>query len=90
MKRLEVLVKGKVQGVNFRRHVKSLAEAKGLKGQVRNLPDGDVEFIVEGDKADLLNLIEEIRVASPPIRVEYMDILWSDATDGFSDFSIVR
>ena len=45
-----VFISGKVQGVLFRANTKDLAEREGIKGFVRNLPDGRVEAIFEGDE----------------------------------------
>ena len=51
------LVSGRVQGVGFRWFVKDAARLEGLLGWVRNLPDGQVEAVVEGE-ADALDRLE--------------------------------
>jgi len=48
-----VLVSGRVQGVGFRWHTRAQAEALGLAGWVRNLPDGRVEAWIEGDEREI-------------------------------------
>ncbi|QIN79505.1 acylphosphatase [Rubrobacter marinus] len=48
-RRMRVLVSGRVQGVFFRDSTRERAEALGLSGWVRNLPDGTVEAVFEGD-----------------------------------------
>lgn len=48
--RLHVWVSGRVQGVHFRASMRREAQALGLRGWVRNLPDGRVEAVVEGDR----------------------------------------
>ncbi len=46
--RVRALVSGHVQGVGYRWFVRGLADASGLSGRARNLPDGDVEVELEG------------------------------------------
>ena len=48
-RRVRVLVRGRVQGVFFRAETRAWAESLGLSGSVRNLPDGAVEAVFEGD-----------------------------------------
>ena len=49
LRRTRVLVSGRVQGVFFRDSTREKAQALGLSGWVRNLPDGRVEAVFEGD-----------------------------------------
>ncbi len=51
------LVSGRVQGVGFRFFVEEAAMHEGVRGWVRNLPDGRVETVVEGDE-DAVNRLE--------------------------------
>lgn len=53
MKRVRVIVSGRVQGVSFRARTKKMADSLGLKGWVRNRPDGSVEALFEGSPADV-------------------------------------
>ena len=48
--RLEAIVKGRVQGVGFRYHVTQHAREKDITGYVRNLWDGSVEVVAEGER----------------------------------------
>ena len=50
------LISGRVQGVGFRYFVQDHAAVEGLHGYVRNLPDGRVEAVAEGDDASMLRL----------------------------------
>ncbi len=90
MKRLHALFRGRVQGVNFRRHVGNLASDRGLCGRVRNLTDGTVEMIVEGDEGSLQALVGDLKSSPPPIRVDEVQESWSDAEGGIVGFKIVR
>ena len=56
MKRAHVRIYGRVQGVFFRANTKEMAEKLGVAGWVRNLPDGSVEAVFEGDE----NAVEQI------------------------------
>jgi acylphosphatase len=58
------IVSGRVQGVGFRFFVKEAASREGLQGWVRNLPDGQVEAVVEGD-ADALDRLERTLQRGP-------------------------
>lgn len=49
MKRARVVVSGRVQGVGFRMATRERARSRGVAGHVRNLPDGTVEAVFEGD-----------------------------------------
>ncbi|QNN65202.1 acylphosphatase [Sphingomonas rhizophila] len=56
-----VIVTGTVQGVFFRAWTKQQAEALGVCGWVRNLPNGSVEALVEGEEAAVAELVERMR-----------------------------
>ena len=53
MKRVRVIVSGRVQGVWFRSETERIARERGLAGWVRNRPDGRVEGVFEGNDADV-------------------------------------
>lgn len=53
-----VIISGRVQGVGFRHFTNRNAKALGLKGWVRNLPDGKVEAIFEGEEPAVLKMLE--------------------------------
>lgn len=59
------LVRGRVQGVGFRYFVAHHADALGLSGSARNLADGRVEVVVEGD-AGAVSRLEALLRAGPP------------------------
>ncbi len=58
---VQIIVQGRVQGVGFRFFVRDLAKSIGVKGWVRNLPDGNVEIHAEGEKEVLFDLIKEVK-----------------------------
>jgi acylphosphatase len=59
--RRTVLYSGRVQGVGFRYTTRSIAQRYAVEGYVKNLPDGRVELVVEGEKRELDGLLSEIR-----------------------------
>lgn len=54
-------VSGRVQGVGFRYFIKRHAETLSLKGYAKNLPDGRVEFFLQGEKPNILTMLDSIR-----------------------------
>ena len=58
---VHVLVHGTVQGVGFRYHCAYTAQDLGVVGQVRNLPDGDVEVMAQGEPGAVARLISWLR-----------------------------
>lgn len=86
---LTVIVKGRVQGVYFRDFVQKQAQALGLNGFVRNLPDfTKVEIQAEGDKDKLELLLSKVKVGPPGAKVEKMKTIWSQSQDTFKVFEI--
>jgi acylphosphatase len=60
--RRRVLFSGRVQGVGFRYTCRSLAQRFEVAGYVRNLPDGRVELVAEGDRSELDEFISAVRL----------------------------
>lgn len=86
--RARIRISGKVQGVFFRDHTQRCASTMGLSGWVRNLPDGRVEALVEGEKEDIESLEGELKNGPPLSRVENVQTEWEDYKGEFSDFRI--
>ncbi len=61
MKHLNIIVFGRVQGVGFRNHSRHMARYLGIKGYVKNLPDGSVFIEAEGDEIALAQLVQWCR-----------------------------
>ncbi|BDR91315.1 acylphosphatase [Vulcanisaeta souniana] len=90
MKRVHVLIKGMVQGVGFRSFVRRNARNLGVKGFVRNLPDGfTVEVVAEGDDDSIEQLIGIIRKGPPGAIVEDMEVEYEEPKNEFNDFEIL-
>lgn len=88
--RVRILIMGLVQGVFFRREITDLARRLCLAGWVKNLPDGRVEAIVEGEKMEIDKLIQFCRVGPAGARVRNLEVEWSDFTGEFHNFKIAR
>ncbi|KFZ35988.1 acylphosphatase [Shewanella mangrovi] len=88
MKRVLLTIKGKVQGVGFRRFTLQKARALGLTGYVRNLDDGNVEVLVQGAYPAVDQLI--ISCEQGPIHAEVNDLLVEedDGDEIYLDFSV--
>jgi len=84
--RAVALVDGRIQGARFRYFVRKKA---GITGLVRNLEDGRVEVVCEGDKKNVEEFIDEIKVRSPPIEVESVEVRYDKPTGEFKTFRIV-
>jgi acylphosphatase len=69
-----LLIAGRVQGVGFRFFVEDAARHEGLSGWVRNLPDGQVEVLVEGDEAAVDRVEQKIRRGPSSARVDRVDV----------------
>ena len=90
MLQLNAIVSGKVQHVGYRSRVVTMARTLDLKGCVRNLEDGRVYVLAEGDRADLERFCRAIRMEDPLIRVEDIQVRLSPpkgAWDGFYKIS---
>ena len=87
---LGAIVRGRVQGVNFRDFVYARARALGLTGYVKNVRDDHwaVEVVAEGDRAALERLLTQLREGPRSARVDAIDERWGDATGEFDAFDV--
>lgn len=82
------LVRGRVQGVGFRFFAQELAELEGVHGWVRNLPDGRVEMLVEGDREAVERIERRIRRGPPAARVDEVEAHEADPSGRATGFSV--
>jgi acylphosphatase len=85
---LHCIVTGRVQGVNYRNFVKSIATDMGLTGFVANLPDGSVEVLAQGDLSLLKVLQNHLRTGPAGAKVHTVYEEFSEAGKRFEDFSV--
>ncbi len=83
-----VLVSGLVQGVGYRHSTYRRALELGLRGWVRNLPDGKVEAVFQGDRATIERMIAWCRRGPALARVDQVSADWQPASNDLDDFQI--
>jgi len=88
--RAHIFIEGLVQGVFFRAYTKSVADKYGVKGFVRNLPDGRVEALLEGEEESVNKVIEFCKHGPPGAIVTNIEIIWEEYKGDYNDFKILR
>ena len=88
--RLTVLYSGRVQGVGFRYSVKTVAVGFEITGTIRNLPDGRVELIAEGPRAELEDFRAAILDSGLAGFIRDEQVTWAVAKNELRGFEIVR
>ncbi len=87
--RATILIRGIVQGVGFRPFLYRKATQRGLRGFVRNLGDGTVQILVEGEAEAIENFINDVREVKTNLsRIDQLSIRREPATDEFDTFVI--
>jgi acylphosphatase len=82
------LINGRVQGVGFRWFAHDAAVREGVTGWVRNLPDGRVEALIEGDEESVVRVERALRSGPPGARVQTVNVSAEDVSGSYNDFSI--
>ncbi|NOZ51392.1 MAG: acylphosphatase [Chloroflexi bacterium] len=92
MKRVQVRLYGRVQGVGLRVFVLRQAQHYGLSGTVRNVyfPRQYVEVVAEGETAPLESFLAQLQIGPAMAHIERFDSTWAQATGAFSAFSIIQ
>ena len=90
MTRTAVVVHGRVQGVAFRHHACLRALELGVTGWVRNLPDGSVEGLFEGDETAVNALVAWCRSGPSTARVDRLDVCDGTYRSEFDSFLITN
>ena len=86
--RVHVIVKGRVQGVCFRAETQYEARKLGLSGWVRNLRDGSVEAVFEGEKSDVERMIQWCGRGPISAMVKDLFVEHENYTGEFDGFSV--
>jgi len=90
MKRVRAIVSGRVQGVWYRAHARERAVELGVVGFVRNLPDGAVEIVAQGDGAQVDTLMDWARVGPPMAEVSEVRVREMVEDEEFNSFEVVH
>lgn len=87
-KAVRVLISGRVQGVYFRAYTRDMARPLGLKGYVRNLPDGRVEAVFQGPEDKIDQAVAWCHQGSPNARVDAVEVETITPQEVYADFQI--
>jgi acylphosphatase len=90
LKRAHVYYSGRVQGVGFRFSTVEVAYGFEVTGWVRNLPDGRVELVAEGQETEVQSFLEAIQSSQLGNYIRQADARWEPATGQFKRFEIGR
>ncbi len=88
--RAHLIIDGRVQGVAYRYFTQNAAARLGLPGWVRNLPDGRVEAVFEGERSLVEQAIQKCSDGPPFARVMHVQVTWEDRLEGLTSFEIRR
>ncbi len=89
-KSYRVIIKGIVQGVNFRNFTKKEADRIGVNGYVKNTHDGHVEAFFEGEEERIKELISMVHVGPAHAKVKEVKLYEQDSLSNFKDFRVIR
>jgi acylphosphatase len=74
--RARAVIRGRVQGVFFRAETRDRARSLGLSGWVRNVPDGSVEAVFEGERERIESILDWCRRGPGLAEVDDVDVDW--------------
>jgi acylphosphatase len=86
--RVKVLISGRVQGVGFRSFARRYANALRICGWVKNLNDGRVEVVAEGERTNILQYLRLLEKGSPWSRVEDVSVEWQEYRGDLTFFGV--
>ncbi len=89
-KAARIIIQGTVQGVFFRQFIKGEADKLGLRGFIRNLDDGDVELIVEGDAERIDRMAGICRKGPSHAMIKKVIVEERNWSGDFKEFKILR
>ena len=87
--RIHIYVSGFVQGVMFRVNIRRKALELDVKGWTRNLEDGRIEALVEGNKNSVKKLVEWCRTGPPGAQVTSVEVRTEECKNDFNDFKVI-
>ena len=86
--RAHLFIEGRVQGVSYRAFARNVAVKLGLNGWVKNLFDGRVEAVFDGDKAVIEQAVQECRKGPIGSKVTNIDLTWEENSGSPEGFEI--
>jgi acylphosphatase len=88
--RVHIFISGKVQGVYYRQNTAQKAQELGIRGWVRNLSDGRVESVMEGDKVNIHKILDWCKQGPADANVSGVQVVNEEYKDEFTTFDIVE
>ena len=88
-KRIHIFITGRVQGVFFRQSTRVMAIKNNVNGWIRNLDDGRVEIVAEGETQNIDNLVTWCKTGPANSRVDEFELLNEDSTGEFENFDVI-
>ena len=89
MIRITAVARGEVQGVGYRYFVTGCARAAGVIGFVKNLPDGSVQMVAEGERTALDTFVRMVKAEGDAvIRVDLLTVTEGEASGEFAGFTV--
>ena len=88
LKRIHISVNGRVQGVFFRQSTRVMAIKNNVTGWVRNLDDGRVEIVAEGEESNINALADWCKTGPANSRVDEFELLDESPTKDFENFEV--
>ena len=89
-KRAEVYYSGRVQGVGFRYTVRQIAQGYEVAGSVKNLDDGRVELIAEGEEEEVRQFVQAIRQSELGDYIRNATESWKPVSKQYKGFTIAH
>lgn len=87
--RAHVFIKGKVQGVYFRQNMRIVSKRHKVNGWVRNLKDGRVEAVLEGEEMNISEVIEWCHAGPAEAKVDDVKVEYESYKGEFSNFTVL-
>jgi len=88
--RAHIFVSGRVQGVYFRQNTKEQAQRHGVRGWVKNLDDGRVETVFEGEDSAVNAMVEFCNTGPKGASVTAVTVEWESVRDEFQGFNVLE
>ena len=86
---VNIIIKGKVQGVSFRYFTLKQAQELNIVGWVRNKPNGTVEVVAQGDNINLELFIKKLKQGSSFSKVDDVMLDWEHEEKDYENFTII-
>jgi acylphosphatase len=88
MKRLQAIFHGYVQGVGFRFAVEKISRQFAVTGYVRNMTNGTVEVVAEGQERELQEFLQALRQSSLGPNILDVEVTWPEASGQWRNFTV--